>query len=309
MPRLEKITEEGSMCYERDPGDELSRLRTTTAELTREYVRERARARRVDSQLELVYRAYVKALEESSEGQRSAAVARRAAGAIHDLNNLLMAISGSVAVAARRVGDHHVATPALNDIRDSVRIGATIARQLLELFRTGREEDVVIELDRALWSMLPLLQALAGDDVTVSLDLDADDRHLVARAPDIEQLLMNLVVNARDAMPTGGTIHISTCAGTANVFLSVTDCGPGIPEEYLDRIFDPLFTTKKDRGGTGLGLSVVGDTVARLGGTIRVSNTGHGARFDIVFPAAGSTPDDESHAAPTPPTALAARRS
>jgi len=227
--------------------------------------------------------------EKTLEAQKLGAVAQLATGAVHDFNNLLMAISGAVSVASRGLPTASPVGDRLDDIRDAVRTGASIARQLLNLVRKGGEERDTVLLDDAVRSSRAILEALVGDDVDLVVDLDAPAAVVQTCPAQVEQVLMNLVVNARDAMPGGGQIAICTRdVGEGDdraVLLTVTDTGSGIPATRLEQVFEPYFTTKGTRGGTGLGLYVVRDIVTRSGGEVRVHSTqGEGTTVSILMP-------------------------
>jgi CheY-like chemotaxis protein len=168
---------------------------------------------------------------------------------------------------------------------------------------------VVVDLNAAVEGMARMLRRLLGEDVRVSLALAPELGRIHADLAQVEQVILNLAVNARDAMPAGGELRIETCpvAGGApeaadlparpHARLRVRDTGTGMPPEVLARIFDPFFTTKGEGAGTGLGLAIVKEAVADSGGRLRVkSAVGGGSTFEIDWPAlpAGSTePDDE----------------
>lgn len=227
--------------------------------------------------------------EEVLQAQKLAALANVASGAVHDLNNLLMAISGSVAVAGRSISDDSPAVDRLDDIRDAIETGATIARQLLGLVRQTEQDSERVELDVLVRREQALLAALAGDEVELDFELGAPGAFVEARAADLEQVLMNLVSNARDAIDERGRVTVATNTRTDEVaefaILTVSDEGKGLPRSLCDTVFEPFYTTKSERGGTGLGLYIVRDIVSRAGGDIVLqSEEGRGTTVEVRLP-------------------------
>ncbi len=242
---------------------------------------------------------------ELSEGAEKAAAARLqsvgalAGGIAHDFNNLLTAIGGSAEAALSRapMGD---AAPELRQVQESAARGAALVRQLLAFARQQTLRPRVVELNGSVAQMGELLHRLLGRRVRLSLSLEEPGRRVRIDPTQLDQVVMNLALNARDAMPEGGELRIST--GHAIVLrpeligqetllpgryalLEVADSGRGIPAEALPRIFEPFFTTRRDQGGTGLGLSTVHGIVRQSGGFIAVeSRPGQGTTFRIWLP-------------------------
>ena len=227
--------------------------------------------------------------EQILESQKLGAVARLAGGAVHDLNNLLMAMAASISVADRGLPEDSPVHEQLTDLREALATGNAIARQLLDLVREPADHATRVSVDDLLETALPILRTLSGETVRVSTDLGADDVKIYACPTDLQRIVMNLVMNARDAMPEGGRVRLSTRlqidGGVSEVVLTVSDEGVGIPSEAIGRIFDPFFTTKGDRGGTGLGLYVVNEIVGRMGGRLRVrTREGEGTEVQVGLP-------------------------
>jgi signal transduction histidine kinase len=212
-------------------------------------------------------------------------------GIAHDFNNLATIIIGYAAL----VEDESRSSPrlfeALREIRRAGDRASDLVRQLLMFSRHQLVEPRVLSLHQQLLTMQPMLERLLRDDVVITLDPQASDDAILIDEGQLSRVVINLVVNASDAMPAGGAITMSTADvggrdGTAPlVRLSVADTGTGIPRDVQARLFEPFFTTKPVGQGTGLGLSTVIGVVTQAGGTIDVTSApGQGTRFDICFP-------------------------
>ena len=245
--------------------------------------------------------------EQLTRSQRMEAVGRLSGGIAHDFNNTLLPIIGYADILLARLPMHDPAVNELSEIRRAAQHAASLTRQLLSFSKKQVVNKVVIGLNEDIDSMRRLLQRIIGEDIILETELDHDLPPILADVGQIEQVVMNLVVNSRDAMPTGGRIVIRTTTVESNqvrfallngrepqgvhVCLSVQDTGLGIPPEIRDRIFDPFFSTKGSEG-TGLGLSVVFSIVEQHQGGIEVeSEVGRGTTFHILLPAAGRPPD------------------
>jgi CheY-like chemotaxis protein len=243
------------------------------------------------------------------------AVGRLAGGIAHDFNNLLTVILGHCELL---LADRDAAAPDYADISEIQKAGtraAGLTRQLLAFSRKQIIEPAVIDLNAIVADMRPMLERLIGEDVSVALGLAADLSPVRADRGQVEQIVMNLAVNARDAMPDGGALTIATADveldehyakthfGTQPgryVMLSVTDTGTGMTPEVMARLFEPFFTTKEPGRGTGLGLATVHGIVSRTGGAVGVySEPGKGTSFKVYLPPA--SPEDRV-VAPRPAT-------
>ena len=234
------------------------------------------------------------------QAQKMESIGRLAGGIAHDFNNLLTVINGMAELAIDSIGEDHPLLPGLQEIRLAGDRAARLTRQLLALSRQQVLKPEVINLSHTVSGMETMLRRLIGEDVSLVLAL-ADDLHNVKGDPgQVEQVILNLAVNARDAMPDGGTLTIETAnvrldAAFAadhpsvvpgeHVRLTVSDTGDGMDEATKKRIFEPFFTTKGQGKGTGLGLSTVYGIVKQSGGSVwAASRVGAGTRFDIYLP-------------------------
>jgi two-component system cell cycle sensor histidine kinase/response regulator CckA len=241
------------------------------------------------------------------EAARLEAVGRLAGGVAHDFNNLLAAVGAAAETALAR-GQDAATSEDLRQILDSAGRGARLVRQLLAFASRQAVQPRVVALDRAVDGMAPLLARLLGRRVPITLDLERPGPCARVDPSHIDQALMNLAVNARDAMPQGGKLHISvksrdlqapepaqggTIAPGPWAVLEVADEGAGMEPELISRIFEPFYTTKRDGGGTGLGLSTVLGILRQSGGHVSVhSRPGEGSRFRLWFPRVAAEPDN-----------------
>jgi signal transduction histidine kinase/CheY-like chemotaxis protein len=226
--------------------------------------------------------------------QKMEAVGQLAGGVAHDFNNLLAVIEGSGEMALEEL-DGHIARDDVADMVAAAKRAASLTRQLLAFSRREAARPEPVELSGIVRDVEKMLRRLIGEHITLLTRLDGNVSAVTADRNQIEQVLINLCVNARDAMPDGGTLRIELCeqpAGEAGappgaraVALRVTDTGTGIEPDVMKRIFEPFFTTKDVGKGTGLGLSMVYGIVTQNGGQISVdSSLGRGTTFTIVFP-------------------------
>jgi len=250
--------------------------------------------------------------EQLRHAQKLEAVGRLAGGVAHDFNNLLTAIIGY----AEMIETHHKGATQEHAqmIRKAGEQAAALTRQLLAFSRKQLLEPRVLDLNILVRDMEKLLQRVIGEGIHIAIDATAGSPRVRADPSQLEQVLLNLGVNARDAMPSGGTLRIATMevaltaeqiAGRGTelepgnyVVLVVSDTGSGMDEETRSRIFEPFFTTKGPGKGTGLGLATVYGIVKQSGGGITVESTlGQGCTFSIFLPANSGQVD----AAESPP--------
>ncbi len=239
--------------------------------------------------------------EQLRQAQKMEAVGKLAGGVAHDFNNLLTAIIGFASLAVDEVPADSPAQQSLAHIRRSAEQAASLTRQLLAFGRRQILQPEVLDLGEVVGHVLPMLRRLIGADITVTTDLGAGVPLIRADRTQVQQVLLNLVVNARDAMPRGGLLTIRTSLTTVEarsnggpdvapgqyVVLEVADTGEGVDAATADRIFEPFFTTKAFGQGTGLGLSTVYGIAKQSGGDVQVQSTpGRGATFRVLLPAA-----------------------
>ena len=238
--------------------------------------------------------------EQFRQSQKMEAVGRLAGGVAHDFNNLLTVINGYCELILEGLDPNHSARGPLIAIYDAGDRAARLTQQLLALSRKSMIEPKLVDLNVLVVESARLFERLIGEDITLDVRSDATPVRVVLDPGQLEQVLMNLVVNARDAMPTGGRLIIETKnveLGNGSQFshpdlpfgkyalLQVTDTGFGMSTEVQDKIFEPFFTTKGVGKGTGLGLAVVHGVVQQSGGAIKVeSSLGIGTTFSIMFP-------------------------
>ncbi|KAF0243832.1 MAG: hypothetical protein FD180_3048 [Planctomycetota bacterium] len=250
--------------------------------------------------------------------QKMEAIGRLAGGVAHDFNNLLTAIMGYAELLSNGVKAGDPTFEGLDEIRKAGRRAAELTRQLLAFGRKQVLSPRKTDVNEILAGLLKLVARLIGEDILLKTQLGSGLKDVFVDPGQLEQIIMNLVVNSRDAMPRGGTIILSSrmsepdtrvlgsCEGARpgrHVVVEVIDTGTGMTPETMSRMFEPFFTTKEVGKGTGLGLATVYGIVRQSGGFIDVESTpGHGSVFRVFFPpAVGAT----VHAPPPPaPVAL-----
>jgi signal transduction histidine kinase/CheY-like chemotaxis protein len=226
------------------------------------------------------------------------AIGRLAGGVAHDFNNQLSAVMGFASFAARDRGMSERARGDLEEVIKATERMAGVTRQLLAFSRQQVLQPETLQLNEAVLDGCALLQRLIGADIEMRLDLTADPTWVRVDRAQLLQVLMNLAINARDAMPKGGSLGIRTGRVEAPeppgayVLLALSDNGAGIRAEHLPHIFEPFFTTKEQGQGTGLGLATVHGIVTQSRGQIRVeSRAGEGSEFTVLFPAVAAPSD------------------
>jgi len=236
--------------------------------------------------------------EQLRQAAKMEAIGRLAGGVAHDFNNQLNAVSGFAAFAAHDPGLGAQAREDLEEVVKAAERMAGLTRQLLAFSRQQVLQPERLQLNAAVLDGSSLLQRLIGADLEMSLDLAAEPSWIRVDRAQLLQVLMNLAINARDAMPAGGRLRIRTGREDGYVALSIRDTGTGILPEHLPHIFEPFFTTKELGQGTGLGLATVHGIVAQSQGQIRVeSQPGNGSEFTVLFPAV--TPPSGPSSTPT----------
>jgi PAS domain S-box-containing protein len=222
--------------------------------------------------------------------QRLEAIGRLAGGVAHDFNNLLQAMLSQTQVIKNSSDDPRRVGTIVDELEQQVRRGAALSRQLLLFSRRETAKPERLDIREVVSGAAQLLRRLVRENIAFAVELADEPLPVVADRGQLDQVLMNLVVNAADAMSDGGRLVIRAGAGEGEtVWLSVEDTGHGVPEEIRDRIFEPFFTTKGAERGSGLGLAVVHGIVTQHGGTIQVSDReGGGSVFRIQLPKVGA---------------------
>ena len=228
-----------------------------------------------------------------AESQKLDALGQLTGGVAHDFNNLLMIISGSLYTLKKAVGDDPKCQRALSAIEGATKRGASLTSQLLTFARRQSVNPQAVDVAERIDAMREVLDTGVGSAVTLQFDVDPAVWPIMVDVTEFEAALVNLVINARDAMTSGGVITISACNVTpggevdtgGHVAITVEDTGTGIAPDILGKIFDPFFTTKPIGKGTGLGLSQVHGFAHQAGGTVKVaSELGKGTRITILLP-------------------------
>ncbi|MBP9146949.1 MAG: PAS domain S-box protein [Thermoanaerobaculia bacterium] len=232
--------------------------------------------------------------------QKLEAIGRLAGGVAHDFNNMLTVIGGNGEMLDRALAPGATERLLLGEIREAAARAATLTRQLLAFSRTQVLAPQVVGLDAVVGGVESMLRRLIGEDIALTCELGPETGHVLVDPGQLEQVIVNLVVNARDAMPQGGTLTLRTdaveldagaCRSRPGLApgrfarLTVRDSGTGMSAEIRERIFEPFFTTKPVGTGTGLGLSTVFGIVQQSGGHIGVESVeGQGTSFEICLP-------------------------
>ena len=259
--------------------------------------------------------------EQLRQSQKMEAIGQLAGGVAHDFNNLLTVINGYCAMALQKRAEVQPVRKHLEEIQKASERAAALTSQLLAFSRKQVLQPRVLQLNEVVHGLKKMLQRLIGEDIELSTIFDSALRHVKADPGQIEQVIMNLAVNARDAMPRGGKLTISTSNTTVDqvskfrnrtlepgeyVMLAISDNGVGMTDEVKAHLFEPFFTTKGLGKGTGLGLATCYGIIAQSQGDIRVySEPNSGTTFRIYLPCTdavmgpAATPDSEDLAAGT----------
>jgi PAS domain S-box-containing protein len=223
--------------------------------------------------------------QDLQRAQRLDLIGRLAGGIAHDFNNLLTVILSLTSLARKDLTPEHPAQEYLGEILEAANQATRLAGQLLAFGRQKRIATRPLSLNQVVRQTLSMLRSSLPPTVFLDTELDARDPIVQAEETQLQQVLMNLCLNARDAMPAGGRLTVRTIQEAAGARLAVEDTGTGISEDMQTRVFEPFFSTKEH--GTGLGLAVVRQIAQGLGGQVEVcSEPGNGARFEVWFPPA-----------------------
>ena len=252
--------------------------------------------------------------EQLLQSQKMEAVGQLAGGVAHDFNNILTAIVGYTDLLAAELASNVRQLEDLEEIRKAARRAAALTRQLLAFSRKQVLEPRIIDVNAVVLNLDKMLRSLISENIELKTDLAVNLGAARADPNQIEQVIMNLAINARDAMPDGGTVTIETGNVTLDdayagqhvsvipgeyVMLAVSDTGCGMDAKTQSRIFEPFFTTKPAGRGTGLGLSTVYGIVKQTGGNIWLySEPGKGTTFKVYLPAIAALPEDIGKVAP-----------
>jgi signal transduction histidine kinase len=251
------------------------------------------------------------------QAQKMEAVGRLAGGIAHDFNNLLTAIRGNAELLLHRLKKDPARAAEVEEILHAADRAASMTRQLLAFSRKHAVAPVLLDLNELAETVARLSRRLLGPEVGLEMQPGADLRPVMADATQLEQLLLNLILNARDALPDGGRITVRTAnrqmpdgareSARADlpdgnyVLLQVVDDGVGMDQATQARIFEPFFTTKEPGRGTGLGLSTVYGIVRQMGGAVTVvSERNQGATFSVYLPAVLSQQTTAAATEPSP---------
>ena len=243
------------------------------------------------------------------QAQKMEAVGRLAGGIAHDFNNLLTIVTGNTEMLLARVDPDSEDAGELSEVLSASQRASALTRQLLTFSRHQDGEPRVVDLGAVVRGLSGMLQRLIGEDVVLNVDADREPGWVRADPTQLEQIIINFAVNAREVMPKGGRVEVTVRrlaqlglpdVDPSNhdwVELAFEDTGPGVPEEIRDQIFEPFFSTKEM--GTGLGLSTAYGIVKQSGGYIRLENASpNGARFVVALPEAEAPEDTPLRVSP-----------
>ena len=291
---LELVAAVNAMLRIRKAEDEMRALNATLEQRIKDRVAELESAN-----LKLQHEMEQRRVAEAAlvQSQKMEAIGQLTGGLAHDFNNLLTAVVGNLDLIRVRATDPRIARPAENAFNAAER-GSKLTAQLLAFSRTQKLETAPVDLSQLLAGMGQLVNQTLGAQVAVETKIADALPHVLADVKQLELAILNLSINARDAMPDGGTLTISAQldpTDTERVIVCVADNGTGMPPDVAARAFDPFFTTKPAGKGTGLGLSQVYGIVRQLGGDVTIDSTpGKGTKINIVLRNAHATAGHES---------------
>jgi len=256
---------------------------TVTGILSDREQRRRMELQKIAQQLRRVYRELQDSFEQVRRADRLSAIGQLAAGLAHEIRNPLSSIDGAAEVLEDAAGSEEVRRETLGIIRKECARLNRLLKSLLDFARPRHPERRGVEVAAVLDSVIELVRHSAGKGIRLVRDAPSDLPALFCDEEQIAQVVLNLTLNAAQAMPDGGEVHLSAERRDGGVVIRVRDQGTGIQDEHLDRLFDPFFTTKST--GTGLGLSVVHQIVTQHGGNVSIEkNPDKGMTFSVFFP-------------------------
>jgi signal transduction histidine kinase len=225
------------------------------------------------------------------QAEKLEAIGRISGGVAHDFNNILTAIQGGIDLAALSIGSDDPASADLDVAREGVSAGQDVVRQLLDLAQSHESEPEKVDVAEFLSDSKRLLSMVVPSGIQLELDVKPRTGCVSMSRGRLTQVLMNLVVNACDAMPDGGRVTVGARrsarpgSNASDLVVSVVDEGKGMPPEVLKHVFEPFFSTKVEEGGTGLGLATLHRIVTEAGGHVEVeSELGRGTSFHVFLP-------------------------
>jgi len=307
---VEKEREE--LIRQRAAVAEAERGRAELEKLNREL---EGRVGRRTAELEAANAALLRDMEERSaleeqlrQAQKMESMGTLAGGIAHDFNNILNVIQGYASLIASHAGEHAEIADSVKIINEAINRGAGVVQQLLTMARKADANLEATDLNRVAAGLVELLKGTLPKNIEIKLELAGDLPPIMADPNQLNQALLNLCVNARDAMPGGGSLTLKTALATAAPGLNghakaepfavveISDSGSGMDESVRSRVFEPFFTTKQSEKGTGLGLAVVYGIVKNHHGAIDVESVpGRGSTFRITLPVAQEEASDNDH--------------
>lgn len=229
------------------------------------------------------------------QSQKMESLGRLAGGVAHDFNNLLTVIMGNIHLAQVVSKADVELAGLLNEASTAVKRAAEVTGHLLAFSRSKVLTFADVSVQKVVQESLKMIQRLLGEDIKLEVDLCCPDSVVAGDSTQLQQVLLNLAVNARDAMPKGGLLRIELYQDKNSIVMRISDSGTGIPPDIQQRIFEPFFTSKPVGKGTGLGLSTVHGIVSMHNGTVEVdSRPGEGATFTVRLPARRANLDESS---------------
>ncbi|MBL8220775.1 MAG: response regulator [Bryobacterales bacterium] len=241
----------------------------------------------LNSEMEALRNRIAELESQLAQSQKLLAIGALAGGVTHDFNNLLTAILGYVSLLREEPGSSPQVLEALDVIENAADRASRLTGQLLGFARKGHPKREKVDIHHTLSEVLALLKHTIDKGIRLESDFAAQSPHVMGDPSQLFQVFLNLALNARDAMPEGGVLRLSSADDDGYVKITVSDTGAGIPTHLRERIFEPFFTTKGPEKGTGMGLTVVQTSVRASGGRIELRQDNEpGTRFDIFLPAA-----------------------